>query len=171
MSLLTLWLLRPSSAASGVHWIICGNYWYKVCSVVFAFRKKTYLCPQSDWIWPVWAGRKGLGMRAQNSVLLHYILSQSPLYFSSVPPLLFSVPPLLFLRKAMCQTAPPHSPAWGINVALAVKPSLYNCYLERGLPVFSNPTAVVYTGWWSALQNLLSAHPAPSSTYPTHQTT
>ena len=35
----------------------------------------------------------------------------------------------------------------------------------------SIPTAVVYTGWRTALQVLLSAHPAPSSTYPTHETT
>ena len=35
----------------------------------------------------------------------------------------------------------------------------------------SIPTAVVYTGWRTALQVLLSAHLAPSSTYPTHQAT
>ena len=35
----------------------------------------------------------------------------------------------------------------------------------------SIPTAVVYTGWRPALQYLLSAHTAPLSTYPTHQTT
>ena len=36
---------------------------------------------------------------------------------------------------------------------------------------FSIAPALVHTGWRAALQILLSAHPAPSPTYPTHQTT
>ena len=78
------------------------------------------------------------------------------------------------LWKDVFQTAPltilPLTPQHEVWTWVWLSSPLYLQLVHRE-GASSIPTAVVYTGWQTELQVLLSTHPAPSFTYPTHQPT
>ena len=96
-----------------------------------------------------------------------------PLYFSQSP-LYFPQSPLSFscgrtYSKQLPWPCDPSLPS--IRYDDEFRSQAFSLQLVYREGASSIPTAVVYTGWRTALQVLLSAHLAPSSTYPTHQAT